>query len=218
MWCPVERRIRRVQRWLDRCLEACRIGQWQAALAEMECARTDLEIARRALWEQVTAEGAVKPKPHRGVAMLRGALVSALVILSAAHPLAFDDPSTVASRSSAPEIMAFVTQDEQTLLLALRARLGEGALRQTEAEFEQLPAAEKAGRRSGETVLGVGGAAPAAAKRSSGTAGARSVTRQGVGASPPETTGVPLAAEDLLALVQVGERALRDAAVRVVGD
>ncbi len=216
MWCPVERQVRRVQRWLDRCLEACRIGQWQAALAEMECARTDLEIARRSLWEKVTAEGAAEPKRRWGVAVLQGAMVSSLVILAAAHPLGFEDPATLAAREVEPSIVAFVTQDEQALLLALRARLGEGALRQTTEDLAQLPSSERGGTPQEEASSPGGRTALTEKKRSSGSGG--DAARRGGDPAPRVTEGAVLPAEDILALVQVGERALRDAAVRVVGD
>ncbi|HOU32476.1 MAG TPA: hypothetical protein PK393_01420 [Synergistaceae bacterium] len=211
----MERKIRRVQRWLDRCLEACRIGQWQAALAEMECARTDLDLARRALWDELSAvDKSTRRRPFRGGAALRGALVGALVILAVAHPLAFDDPSGAPSPSLVPEIVAFVTRDEQSLILALRTRLGEGALRQGAGEWSQLSSEEEGALRRDAGARAAGRGVPPERKSPSG-AGRSAVLKEDL---PRATEGGGLPAEDLLALVQVGERALRDASVRVVGD
>ena len=211
----MERKIRRVQRWLDRCLEACRIGQWQAALAEMECARTDLDLARRALWDELSAvDKSTRRRPFRGGAALRGALVGALVILAVAHPLAFDDPSGAPSPSLVPEIVAFVTRDEQSLILALRTRLGEGALRQGEGEWSQLPSEEEDAPRRDAGARAAGRGVPPEKKNPYGAARS-AVLKEDL---PRAAEGRGLPAEDLLALVQVGERALRDASVRVGGE
>lgn len=202
----MERHIRRVQRWLDRCLEACRIGQWHAALAEMECAKADMEAARQHLWETLQGAEAPVSRWRRWDPVWRGVLGGISVVLALAHPVAYDDPVAVARRES-PEILAFVTQDEQTLLTALRSSLGAGALRRSasgaDVQMPEVSRSEASRERKRPR--------PELPVRQGSSAVAESPASQG-------REGAVLPTEDILALVQVGERALRDTAVRVVGD
>ena len=55
----MEKRIARIARWLNRCAEACSARSWQSALMDMECAKAELEEARRYLWAR--AEGRQQP-------------------------------------------------------------------------------------------------------------------------------------------------------------
>ncbi len=52
----LERRLRRIERWLKRCMAACRCGSWSSALMEIECMEAETQGFRDDLWKTVEAE------------------------------------------------------------------------------------------------------------------------------------------------------------------
>ena len=83
----MEKNLKRVQRWIERCIAACRSEKWDSALAEVECARAELESASEEIWQRASGSD----DPHRAGQFvglsLRSLAVALLVIMVAAIPI-----------------------------------------------------------------------------------------------------------------------------------
>ena len=198
----MEKRLKRIQRWVDRCIEACRCKAWTSAIAELECARAELETASREIWEAV-AEGEPLPcknrTPFPRTAFLHALPVTVIVLLLAVGPTSIEsfNPARPTVAENAPSV-EWVTPDEKALLENFRKSLSAGT------------AAGVPGSKS----LEAGYAYPVGKKARKGSpAEALEKDVAAEGASPKGT--VPIAAEDLLSLIQVGQRALRPEAESV---
>ncbi len=193
----MEKRLERVQRWVDRCIEACRCKAWSSAIAELECARAELDSAGREIWEEAS-EAAVSRKPRRfrdfvGVP-LQSVIVALLILFVAVGPTSMESFSASRSLSlSQPKPMVeWVTADEKVLLESLRKSLS-----QSHVQNETVGIA--AGTGSGKASV---------KNRNQAIKGFVEKPVAGL----PETSiqrGLSLPAEDLLSLIQVGQRALR---------
>ncbi len=118
----MERNVRHVQRWLERCLEAYRHRRHGAALAELESARAELEIAREKLSEEMA--GAKTSSPFQTRRCCRIAMTALVFLLALALP--------TARRADLKELPLFsadlarrgslrlVTEEEKALLENLR--------------------------------------------------------------------------------------------------
>jgi len=189
----LEKRLKRVQRWIDRCVEACRCKAWNSALAELECARAELDSASREIWE--IAEGSTtenrngwNPLPRASLAPVFAVTLFILLLAGAPTSTESFNPSRPVASEPGP-LVEWVTADEKALLDNLRKSLAGGA---------------------------------AAASASSSASSARSVNKGGIPsqarpAAPPKQEAAPVPPrveapvqpEDLLSLIQVGQRALR---------
>lgn len=122
----MEKKINRVQRWLERCLKAFRSGYYDNALADMECAWAELESARKELWSE--ADGSRAVQPSRAFSKFTAAVFAASVfVLFGALPLAVSDQTGKALSQMPPEddepLIELVTRDEKALLSSLRKSL-----------------------------------------------------------------------------------------------
>jgi type IV secretory pathway VirB10-like protein len=121
----MERNVRHVQRWLDRCLEAYRHRRHGAALAELESARAELEIAREKLVEELAGRGRVRECPSGQ--LCRIGLTAVILLLALALPTArLSDsvntpPPFLALRPEGPSLEV-VTEEERLLLENLRKK------------------------------------------------------------------------------------------------
>lgn len=189
----MEKRLKRVQRWIDRCVEACRCKAWSSALAELECARAELDSASREIWE--IAEGS-KTESRNGWSLFpKGSLVhvfavTLFILLLAGAPTSTEsfNPSHPVASEPGP-LVEWVTADEKVLLDNLRKSLAGGT------------AAASAGPAVSSVRSVNKGGSPLTAKP------AASLQQQAVPVSPRVET--PVQPEDLLSLIQVGQRALR---------
>lgn len=198
----MEKKIRKVQKWLERCVLACRSGSWENALAEMECANAELEMARKDLWARVSEEGMHGKK---GVItlfpdlVLAGGLALLLVLFTAVPVSRLHISAFIPSTDDRDLKVEFVNSEEEVILQALRRSLSENGFR--------------------ETVF--------TDSRQSDMSGRSEMTRDGmeeVHAVPDPVSSVKVVAqmpvnkneqtdldmERLITLVQVGEKALRE--------
>jgi hypothetical protein len=192
----LEKRLKRVQRWIDRCMEACRCKAWNSAIAELECARAELDSASREIWD-AAAETEIRTQPkwlNGSKAVLLHVVPVAILFLFLAvgstSRESFFSPNPLASEPS-PSV-EWVTADEKVLLENLRKNLSQNLA----SDFPE----------AGVERVAVG--RPAAKNRLLNKAEA---TGQGNAQIPAvfSQPGVSVAAEDLLSLIQVGQRALR---------
>jgi len=195
--------LTRIQRWLDRLKEACRRESWHSAVAEAECLEAEVRRAREALWHRAEAEvgGEVSPSPwSRFRVFARGLALSLVALGSVALPLSLEaDRPADFSAPLAQGDLEWITPDEQQLLQALRRTLSE----QGAGRGAPLPPAYAVSERPPRILTQGSALAPPGRKVPSG------LTGQGA-PRPGKVQGVetvPL--EEVLALLQVGQRALR---------
>jgi len=232
----MEKKIARIYRWLERCAKACSAESWSSALLDMECAEAELEDVRSEIWTR--AEGALPRRPvRRGSLLLRVSFLSVVLIFALAAPLAMqnavqDNRSARSSDSgsirSAEPALEWVTGDEQAVLSALRksrseanlawvASLGReegrgGGAEDAQSALGAVPRDETAGRRVAlESGLGSRSReirhkdASASEPRSSGR---KSAIPGGENEILPSSPANEL--DSILALVQIGQKALRE--------
>ncbi|MFA7620784.1 MAG: hypothetical protein WCY56_02930 [Aminobacteriaceae bacterium] len=186
----MDRKIARIYRWLERCAKACSAGSWGSALVDMECAKAELEEARSEIWAR--AEGAhTAQQGKRGARAFRVALVGTAMLFAFAAPLAMQSPVPAPAGIVAEEdMLEWVTADEKAVLNALRRSLSEANLawisERRESKVESA-AKEAPGRR-------------VAASREEPVAGEVKTS------SPPEAAEL----DSILALVQIGQKVLRE--------
>jgi hypothetical protein len=192
----LENRLKRIQRWVDRCIEACRCKAWSSAVAELECARAELESASREIWE-AAEEGRLgsngKGASFRPSAFVHAIPVTVLILLLAVGPTSIEsfNPARPSALENSPSV-EWVTPDEKALLENFRKSLSAGSV-----AVPPGPGAEKAASSLSAGRKPRGGSPAEALEKSSEPA---AISMKGT---------VPIAAEDLLSLIQVGQRALR---------
>lgn len=184
----------RLQRWLDRLTAACENKKWKSAVAEADCLSAELRMVRDELWEK--AEESVEPKRSfnfRTCASFgaRSFGIAMAIVCLCTFPIAVESgkPQNIAALPTGAENkfeeFTLVTAEEKELLQMLRANLKESNVAIRKAEKE----------------------APAAKRKLT----ARMVERQIT--DVPEKAPVPRAdrikPEELLTLIQIGEKSLR---------
>ena len=122
----MENKIRKVQRWLERCVEACKSRSWENALADMECATAELESARKELWSVVDGSRAAA-RSRRRTRRLEASFVATILVLMSAIPVAMPEPVRKAVQSMGWEdqraMLELLTRDEKALITSLRKSL-----------------------------------------------------------------------------------------------
>ncbi|MGC9490015.1 MAG: hypothetical protein ACP5CD_02150 [Thermovirgaceae bacterium] len=195
----MEKRFRRVQRWLERCIEACRKEKWPSAVADVECARAELEAARKELWSAVSEAGGAGEARRlgRGLPLVaRSAVLAVAVIMAAALPLSTSNVFMTLEQETSGVSLEWVTPDEKSLLLALRESLSEmnSVRNELGSSPGQVPAAKPDRRVARDT---------AASMTESPVQ-----KEQGKPEGPPsEKAEVTL--DEILSLYEIGQRALQ---------
>lgn len=138
----MEKRIARIARWLNRCAEACSARSWQSALMDMECAKAELEEARRDLWAR--AEGRQQPfnAAWRAARAVGASALGLFLVMASAMPLAAPAPGHRERASALMESsssLEWVSTDEKALLTALRSSLSDANLARLSALAGDAP-------------------------------------------------------------------------------
>jgi len=205
----LERRIRTIQKWLERCLVSCKAKSWERAIADMECANAELRLTREELWLQAsTPKEATSSRNIRNVGLAAKALlVASLILMVSAAPVAVNQGTLPrwANTSSKP-VLEWLEKDEEMLITALRQSLSENGFRETDLsdtvvqERINEPAIERnvarLGRRSSDTDSGT---LPMVKKET------RRPEEELSGSMAPEVS-----VEEVLALLEIGQRVLRN--------
>ena len=184
----------RLQRWLDRLTAACENKKWKSAVAEADCLSAELRMVRDELWEK--AEESVEPKRSfnfRTCASFgaRSFGIAMAIVCLCTFPIAVESgkPQNIAALPTGAENkfeeFTLVTAEEKELLQMLRANLKESNVAIRKAEKE----------------------APAAKRKLT----ARMVERQitDVPEKVPAQRADRIKPEELLTLIQIGEKSLR---------
>lgn len=210
----MKNKITRLQRWLDRLGAACDSKRWDSAAVEADCLSAEVREVRDELWKLAAAEPSASPRifSREGVRMsLKSAAIAIVIVMFSTLPIAVESekPWNLAANTAKKEVpaehLSWVTDDEDNLLQVLRSGLNANnpsANMAANPGFAQPPAAAKktAAREPGlkKTVK------PAPVKNLS--------------AAKQNKTEPTLAPEDMLALIQAGEKALRggEPAIKVI--
>lgn len=190
----MENKIRKVQRWLERCVEACKSRSWENALADMECATAELESARKELWSVVDGSRAAA-RSRRRTRRLEASFVATILVLMSAIPVAMPEPVRKAVQSMGWEdqraMLEFLTRDEKALITSLRKSLSSANRFEGIEDRNNIPSVA-----SEVSVASVPRTAP---KRESKPLRIK-VLKDADG---------PIALDEMVQLLEIGQRALR---------
>jgi hypothetical protein len=196
----MKKKISRIQRWLDRLSTACETGRWDSALVEADCLSAEVREIREDLTRKLeNANSATTYIFSRStVAMsIKSVGIALFIVLVSTIPLAVESErprsAQIASgpvQSSGREMLAWVTREEDELIRTLRADLsGQNAELDKQEKVFSVPAKKRASvRGSNESIV---------------------VSEIPALRNMPVRSEAGISAEDLLALVQIGEKALR---------
>jgi hypothetical protein len=200
----VESHLNRVERWLRRCVAACRGGSWFDALSEAECLEAEAKGLREKLWRAAADDaldaGRIKAVP-RVFSLLKVSALAMIMVLTAVLPISTDIGPMSRNVAYAPEAFEFLTSEESDIINALRKSLSSGnrgvAVLTVTAEIPK------------ETVLSV--AAKSGAAMASEMEPAPEEIALPTRSAEETTADVPRrpSADEVIALIQVGQRALR---------
>lgn len=204
----LERKIRKVQKWLERCLISCRSGSWERAIGDMECANAELRIAREELW--LLAENSRESAASRSIRHLgttaRIFLVASLILMISAAPIAVNHgPVSQRASSGDKPVLEWLEKDEEILITALRRSLSENGFRETDVSDTVITGKEWQTEKEnpvfrGDTDPSVEGRdIPDAARASRDPEDAKVLQ------NPSE-----IMMEEVLALLEIGQRVLRN--------
>lgn len=217
----LEKRLNRIERWLKRCVVACRCGSWSAALMEVECMEAETRTLREDIWRAAEAEaGCAKRVPLKQRAWLWGkvAAIAAVFVLAAGIPLSIDQDRPFQGFSS--DSVALLTSTEAEILSALRDTLSqqnEGRVILAVEIDDRSPALQPVARGA---ALASEPRETTPARRAVPSVGGQRAPSVRVEPLPPrqEPVGKEPSVEDVISLIQVGQRALRasESAVRVI--
>lgn len=195
----MKKRITRIQRWLNRLSAACENGSWDSAVIETDCLSAEVRELREDLSNMITEDASRRIFwGADALAMsFRSVGIALFIVLVSTIPLAVEaekpwsaQTTTASAKRSGAEFLTWVTKEEDQLLQVLRADLSGQNVSVTQQPEVFRPLKKKADPRPlhQESVAAVDKAALRVA---------------------PMASSSGISAEDLLALVQIGEKALR---------
>ena len=195
----MKKKIARIERWLNRLSTACETKRWDSALVEADCLSAEVREIREDLTHMLENDAFETERlfSRSAVTMsIKSIGIALFIVLVSTIPLAVEADKPWAAQAvskpakSAPqEMLAWVTPEEDELIRTLRADLsGKNAVKQTESVF-LAPAKKRASLQ---------------VKKESIVFPEIPIT-QNIRVKPE----VGISAEDLLALIQIGEKALR---------
>ena len=207
--------LKRVERWLKRCVVACKCGSWSDALAEAECLEAETKGLREKLWDAVEDEalGApVRRMAYSTFSMLKIAILSMVMVLTAVIPISFDPESESGILEFLPqrESIVLLSSTESDIIDALRKSLSSGNSGKLVISVE-IP--EEAG--TAESGRGTAMAAERIKPAPKNTSAVSMGYPQGQVKEEEKTARRP-SADEVISLIQVGQRALRSSEPGVV--
>ena len=196
----MKKKISRIQRWLDRLSAACDKERWDSALVEADCLSAEVREIREDLAHMLENEQTSTAAIFSGSAVtmsIRSIGIALFIVMVSTIPLAVESERpwtpqavSVPLHNNGEEVLAWVTREEDELLRTLREDLSGQNIGRTAAQgIFSAPAKKGTVARTPEKEIIV----------SEKPAVRESSVRSEAGIS----------AEDLLALLQIGEKALR---------
>lgn len=196
----MKKHIDRLHRWLGRLSAACENKKWESALAEADLLSAEVKMTREAIWDRAAGETAgERAALLNGGPVFMGArciLAAFAIVLFSTMPVSVEAdrpapcgaPAARKAEDAMERRLAWVTREEEDFINMLRTGLSLNNV--YTAEFEDsIPKAASA-----LAVPAAGRPAPQARSASAGKRAGDAVVR----------------AEDILSLVRIGEKALRE--------
>lgn len=230
----IDKRLLRIERWLKRCMVACRCASWSSALMEIECMEAETREFRDDLWKIAESEAVGKPRQSLRsmvAANARVVVLAMVFVMSIGFPLSVDQDRPFQAFSG--ESIALLTSTESDILDALRESLSEHNTGRVVLTLDRSEIASASYAPRGAAVAN-DEANPAVSGKNRDAMAEKTISasRNGVSdpakqSSPPKepapvkkTAGEPRepSVEDVISLIQVGQRALRtsEPAVKVL--
>ena len=205
----MKQKTAKLQRWLDRLTAACENKKWSSAVAEADCLSAELKQVREELWNE--AEKVAVPIPSLSARIGYGACFGArsfgialLIICLSTIPIAVESgrPEKIAAlptgTDNKSEEFAIVTKEEKELLEMLRADMDKGSRAAVAAVKQKSPAPKKV--RASKAAVRHSAPVPAVKAETGSTS------------APVKKADSTIKGEDLLTLVQIGEKTLHGGA------
>lgn len=226
----LNKRLSRIDRWLRRCAVACRCGSWNSALMEIECMEAEARGVREELWDIAAreAEGRIRrPLRVRFFAAARTIGLALVMVMLIGFPLSVDQDAPAGGFGAGGNSVAVLTSTEGDILEALRASLSDRNADRVVLTFDRArdEDAEDPPRGAASATAqpaGKGGLRPRGAQNAKGVkpenqgepSAAVTPAKTSAGREEPEEPSV----EEVISLIQVGQRALRvsEPAVKIV--
>lgn len=191
----MKRNMTRIRRWLDRLSSACENERWDSALVEADCLSAEVRQAREKIWTAAQNHRIEKRRMigrHQLFVVVRTAGAALLIVFAASLPSAIEadklwDVVSTKTVYVKEDRLSWVTPEEEELLLVLRAEMSKSSLAAAGAAAKVQPAAAKSRLVPGTDAV----------------TNAKSAVTDNKGTNDVSN-------EDLLALVQIGEKALRE--------
>ena len=195
----MKKKIARIERWLNRLSAACETKRWDSALVEADCLSAEVREIREDLTHMLENDAFETERifSRSAVTMsIKSIGIALFIVLVSTIPLAVEADKPWAAQtvskpaeSTGQEMLAWVTPEEDELIRTLRTDLsGKNAVKQTEAAF-LTPAKKRASVQvKKENIV---------------------VFERPIAPEFSVKSEVGISAEDLQALVQIGEKALR---------
>lgn len=197
----MKKKISRIQRWLDRLSTACETGRWDSAIVEADCLSAEIREIREDLTLKLenghAAAGSIFSRSAVTMS-IKSIGIALFIVLVSTIPLAVESErpwvaqtAPGPTKNSKQEMLAWVTPEEDELIRTLRADLS--------------------GQNTGVNQAGNVFSAPvkkrvlAQVKKENVVVSEIPFVR-----NAPVRSEVGMSAEDLLALLQIGEKALRE--------
>lgn len=220
----LSRRLSRIDRWLKRCAAACRCGSWASALIEVECLEAETRGFREELWGLAAEEAEGRAgRPLRAVffAGARALVLALIIVILIGFPLSVDQDAPFKGFGAGTGSVAVLTSTESDILDALRESLSNRNADRIVLAFDRAQDTAPESLPPGAAMAGA---------RTAPRGGSAQVT--GVQAKPetPDAAGAQVntaasrenmrepSVEEVISLIQVGQRALRvsEPAVKIV--
>ena len=201
----IDRHLKRVERWLKRCMAACKHGSWSDALMEAECLEAETKGLNEKLWSVARDEALDVPDQsmlHSVFATVKITVLAMAIVLSAVIPVSLDP-------ESGPGVLEFASRDESIVLMS-----------SVENDIINALGESLAGGNRGSAAASVDipqEVTAAESDRGAAMAAERPRPAPIIAAQPPEPVEVReeevmparrLSAEEVISLIQVGQRAL----------
>ena len=125
----MDRHLKRVERWLRRCVAACKCGSWGDALAEAECLEAETKGLREKIW--TAAEDEALGAGNHGIVYsacfaLKIAVLAVAMVLAAVIPISLDSENGIFELMPRGETAVLLSSEESDIINALRESLSNG--------------------------------------------------------------------------------------------
>jgi len=206
--------LKRVERWLKRCITACKCGLWSDALAEAECLEAETKGLREKLWSAACDDA--QDIPDYGVAnsllaTFKITFLAMAMVFTAVIPISLDSESGVLEFAPQRESVVLLSSTESDIINALRESLSSGNSGRVVFSIEETPEEITTAKQHRGAAM-----ATERSERASKTTASVSVEQPQTLVVEEIKTARSPSAEEVISLIQVGQRALQSSEPGVI--